>query len=168
MKAVDIDARRYAWTRGQALWRMAMPVPALLEDAAGAADGDQLGLMRHTARGVGRTCAVVLALVEYDARPIPSARVQPTWALEIIADHPLATACEVLILGDASLTIDGLLARCRALTTQVERIAGSTPDPMSPEGYFPAMARAREWLKLAEAVGEESFLPAEWTGALSS
>lgn len=168
MKAIETDVHRYAWTRGQALWRMAMPVPALLEDATGAADGDQLGLMRHTARGVGRTCAVVIALVEYDARPIPSARVQPTWALERIAGHPLADACEALILGDASLTTGELLERCRVLAAEVEQIAGSTPDPMSPEGYFPAMARAREWLKLAEAVGEESFLPAEWTGALGS
>ncbi len=166
MNAVDGDVRRYAWTRGQALWRMAMPAPALIDDAHGAADAGQLGLMRHTARGLARTCATVIALVVYDARPIPSARVAPTWALELIDDHPLAGDCEVLMHGDASLGLDELLERCVQLVAAVEEIAGSTPDPQSPEGYFPALARAREWLLLAEAVGEESFLPAEWTGAV--
>lgn len=165
MRTIDGDVRRHAWTRGQALWRMSMPVPALIDDAHGACE-DQLGLMRHTARSLGRTCATVIALVAYDARPIPSARVAPTWALDLIDGHALAPDCEVLMHGDASLSAAELLERCVALAAAVEQLAGSTPDPMSPEGYFPALARAREWLRLAEAVGEESFLPAEWTGAL--
>lgn len=166
MKSIDGDIRRHAWTRGQALWRMSMPVPALLEDARGAHDAGQLGLLRHTARGLGRTCATVIALVAYDARPIPSPRVASAWALDLIDGHPLAHDCAVLIDGDATLSADELLERCVRLSAAVEALAGSTPDPMSPEGYFPAMARAREWLKLADAVGEESFLPAEWTGAI--
>lgn len=165
MKTIDGDVRRYAWTRGQALWRMSMPVPALLEDARGAHAAGQLGLLRHTARNLGRTCATVLALITADARPIPATRVEPAWALELIEAHPLAAACAELIDGDARLDAAALLARCEALAAAVQELTGATPDPMSPDGYFPAMARAREWLRLAETVGEESFLPAEWTAA---
>lgn len=165
MQSIEGDVRRYAWSRGQALWRMSMPVPALLEDACGAAEAGQLGLLRHTARNLGRSCATVIALTTASARPIPSSRVEPAWALELIDGHPLAEACRELIDGNASLDAAALLARCEALAAGVEQLTGATPDPMSPDGYFPAMARAREWLRLADAVGEESFLPAEWTAA---
>lgn len=166
MKAIDGDVRRYAWTRGQAFWRMIMPVPALLEDARGAADAGQLGLLRHTARNLGTACAVTLAFVERDARPAPSPRAQAAWALHAIEGHELAAACETLIRGDASLSADDLLARCVDLCGRLDAIVGRTPHPMSPEGYFPAVSLMREWLRLAEAVGETGFLPKEWTGAL--
>ena len=74
MQSIEGDVRRYAWSRGQALWRMSMPVPALLEDARGAAEAGQLGLLRHTARNLGRSCATVIALTTASARPIPSSR----------------------------------------------------------------------------------------------
>jgi hypothetical protein len=166
MKAIDGDIRRYAWTHGQAFWRMAMPVPALLEDARGAADAGQIGLLRHTARNLGTACAVTLAFVEFDARPAPSPRAQAGWALDQIQGHPLADDIETLIRGDASLTGNELLAKCNALSDQIDAIVGKTPHPMSPEGYFPSMGLLREWLKLAQAVGEVGFLPREWTGAL--
>lgn len=165
MEAINGDLRRYAWTRGQALWRMSMPLPALLEDARGAHAEHQLGLLRHTARNLGRTCAAVIALRAYAARPLPASRVAPAWSLDVIDGHPLAAACAQLIDGDAALDADALLACCEQLAADVEALVGRTPDPMSPEGYFPAMARAREWLRLADVVGEEGFLPAEWTAA---
>jgi hypothetical protein len=165
MQAIAGDVRRYAWTRGQAFWRMAMPVPALLEDARGARDEGQLGLMRHTARNLAITIASTLALLLEDARPLPPTRAQPSWALDRIAGHPLAADCERLIRGDLSLSVDELYERCVALNAGLEELAGRAPDPMQPDGYFPALARTREWLKLAEAVDEEGFLPAEWTGA---
>src|ERR1700712_2741818 len=165
MQAIDGDLRRYAWTRGQAFWRMAMPMPALLEDARGAVAEGQLGLLRHTARNFGITCASTLALLLEDARPIPATRAQPSWALGRIAGHPLAADCELLIRGDSERTADELYNAMVALADALEELAGKTPDPMSPDGYFPALSRTREWLKLAEAVEEEGFLPREWTGA---
>lgn len=166
MQPISGDLRRYAWTRGQAFWRMAMPIPALLEDARGALDEGQLGLLHHTARNFAITCASTLALLLEDARPIPATRAQPSWALARIAGHPLAADCELLIRGDRSLSGEELYARCVALAAALEEVAGKVPDPMSPDGYFPALSRTREWLKLAEAVDEEGFLPGEWTGAI--
>lgn len=166
MKAIEGDIRRYAWTHGQAFWRMIMPVPALLEDARGAADAGQLGLLRHTARNLGTACAVTLAFVERDARPAPSPRAQAAWALAQIEGHELAADCETLIRGDASMSADELLAACVALSERIDLVVGRTPHPMSPEGYFPSLGLLREWLKLAEAVGETGFLPKEWTGAI--
>jgi len=166
MRELDGDVRRFAWTRGQAFWRMLMPVPALLEDARGAADAGQLGLLRHSARNLGTVCAGVIALAVHDARPAPAPRAQAAWALERIAGHELAAECEALIRGVDDAPAEELLARCVALCEAVEAIVGRTPHPMSPEGLFPALSRTREWLRLAEAVGEPGFLPREWTGTI--
>ena len=164
MKQLDGDIRRYAFTRGHAFWHMIMPMPALLEDARGAHAGGQLGLLRHTARNLGSVCAVTLAYVERDGRPAPALRARPAWALRLIEDHPLAASCESLIRGDDTLGADELLERCEALATAIDEIVGRTPHPMQAEGYFPSLALMREYLRLAEAVGEKGFLPKEWGG----
>ncbi len=166
MKQIDGDIRRYAFTQGHAFWHMIMPTPALMEDARGAHADGQLGLLRHTARNLGSVCAVTLAYVERDGRPAPALQARPAWALRLIEGHPLAEDCETLIRGDRTLGLDELLARCVALTEAIDAIVGRTPHPMSAEGYFPSLALMREYLRLAEAVGEKGFLPREWGGGV--
>lgn len=162
MKTIDVDARRYAWCRGQALWKMGLPVAALLEDLRGAVDAGQDGLARHSARNIAMTCGVVLALVLYYERPIPKPRMRASWARQRIAGTELGDECIALVQGSEGALAGELAERCESLVAGVRELVGDIPDPLTPEGYFPALALARDWLKLAEAVGEEGFLPLEW------
>jgi hypothetical protein len=163
MKTLDVDARRYVWCKGQAIWRISMPITALLEDLRGALADGQEGLARHTARNIGTNCAVVLNLVLFYERPFPPARMRAAWALERVASHPLGADCMTLVRSPRTLSAGELGEIAERLITSVRDIVGDVPDPMSPEGYFPALATARDWLKLAETVGVEGFLPKEWT-----
>ena len=86
-----------------------------------------------------------------------------SWALRGLGDHPLASVCERLVRGSEERSPAELLADSERLVEGVREILGEVPDPLTPKGYFPALALAREWLKLADAVGEEGFLPREWT-----
>jgi hypothetical protein len=163
MKTIETDARRYAWCHGHAVWRMGMPVAALLEDAHGALDAGQHGLVHRNARVLGQSCAVVLALVVRSACPLPAQPMRASWALGHLGDHPLAAECRALIRGEHTGSPAELVDRCERLVEAVRGHVGQVPDPLTPEGYFPSLATAREWLTLAEAVGAEGFLPLEWT-----
>jgi hypothetical protein len=163
MKTVDVDARRYVWCRGQAIWRMSMPITALLEDLRGALADGQEGLARHSARNIGQNCAVVLNLVLFYERPLPPTRMRAAWALERVVGHPLGADCLTLVRSPRELSAERLGEIAERLVAEVRALVGDVPDPMSPDGYFPALATARDWLKFAEMVGEEGFLPREWT-----
>jgi hypothetical protein len=56
-----------------------------------------------------------------------------------------------------------VVERCDRLVERVGALVGEIPDVLSSDGYFPALALARDWLKLLDAVGEEGFLPRDWT-----
>ncbi|NJC74045.1 hypothetical protein HC031_30670 [Planosporangium thailandense] len=163
MRALDVDARRYAWCRGRAVWWLGLPIAALLEDMKGAVTEGQDGLVHRNARMIGQSCAVVLNLVLHHARPVPALRVQTPWALERVGGHPLGRECERLVRAGWEVPAQSLVERCERLVAEVRALVGDVPDPLVPEGYFPSLAAAREWLKLAELVGEEGFLPKEWT-----
>jgi hypothetical protein len=162
VKTIDVDARRYAWCRGQATWWMGLPVAALVEDMRGALSEGQDGLVRRNARVVGQSCAVVLNLVLFHERPMPVQRMRASWALDRLAGHPLGEECRLLVTGRREWSAGELLARTECLVEDVRALVGDLPDPLVPEGYFPSLATAREWLQLIEAVGEEGFLPREW------
>jgi hypothetical protein len=163
VKAIDVDARRYAWCRGRAVWWVGLPIAALLEDLRGAVTEGQEGLVHRNARMIGQSCAVVLALVLGHGRPVPAIRVQASWALERVGGHRLGQECERLIRAGWEVPADELVERCERLVADVRALLGDIPDPLVPQGYFPSLAIARDWLKLAELVGEEGFLPKEWT-----
>jgi hypothetical protein len=163
VKPLDVDARRYAWCRGHAVWWIGLPVAALLEDVKGAVTEGQDGLVHRNARMIGQSCAVVLNLVLNYDRPIPPARVRAAWALERVGDHPLGQECERLVRAGWEVPAQALAERCERLVAGVRALLGDLPDPLVPEGYFPSLAVARDWLNLAESVGEEGFLPKEWT-----
>jgi|SRR5947209_4912736 len=165
MDTIDIDARRYAWCRGRVLWIMAMPVTAFAEDLEGALAAGQDGLVRAVARGIGDACAVVLNLVLHYERPIPAPNVRVSWALERLLDHELGRECWTLIAGNADEPADAIAGRCERLIVAVRELVGEIPNVLTPEGYFPTIHLARDWLKLLDAVGEEGFLPRDWTGA---
>lgn len=183
MRTVDVDARRYAWCRGQAMWRMGLPIVALVEDIDGALEAGQDRLVRHTARQIGLNCAVVLNLALNYGRPLPPTRMRASWALERLCQDAaeagaaattptgpssggptLGERCAALVRGERDAAPADLAREAKALVADVRAVVGEIPDPLTPEGYFPALALAREWLRLAEALGEEGFLPREWTG----
>ncbi len=164
MKTIDVDARRYAWCRSQATWRMGPMAQCLVEDLQGAVAEGQVGLARHVTRQLADLCAVTVALAEYHAKPVPPPNLRAAWALDVIQGHELAPECSALIRGvDDDEPLDQLLDRGTRLHQAVRDIVGDVPDSISPEGYFPALALARDWLRLLDAVGEEGFLPGEWT-----
>jgi hypothetical protein len=162
MKAVGTGARRYSWCRGQALWVVGMPVHTFLEDVRGAAEAEQDGLLRYTSRMIGEASAVALALALTSERPVPSPAMRGSWALSCLEGHELREDCWDLIRG---IDVDPpeLAARCEHLVARLHGVLGEIPNILTPEGYFPAIALARDWLKLMETVGEENPLPEEWT-----
>jgi len=162
MKTIDVDARRYAWCRGHAIWWVGLPIAALLEDMRGALSEGQDGLIHRNARMLGQSCATVLNLVLHQERPIPPARMRASWALARIGTHPLGQECESLVRAGWEVPAAELVQRCEHLVEQVRALLGDIPDPLLAEGYFPSLAIARDWLKLAELVGEQGFLPKEW------
>jgi len=163
MKAIDVDARRYAWCHGHALWLMGLESAQWMEDIEGAMRADQRGLVRYVSRAIGEECAVMLALVVRHAKPIPAPKMRGPWALEQLEGHELRDECWSLMRGirdDESP--EEVVMRCRQLLARVREVVGNVPDPLTPEGYHPALALARDWLELADAVGEQGFLPREW------
>jgi hypothetical protein len=163
MRTMEVDARRYAWCRGHAVWWIGLPVAALLEDMRGAVEEGQEGLVHRNARMIGQSCAVVLNLATRYERPLPPPRMRASWALPAVAGTPLGDECAALVRAGWEVPAAELVARCERLVAGVRAVVGEVPDPLVPEGYFPSLAVARDWLKLAEAVGEEGFLPREWT-----
>jgi hypothetical protein len=163
MKTIEMDARRYAWCRGHALWIMGGPVRSLIEDLEGALRARQDGLVRYCARAVGEACAVALNLILHYGRPIPSPTMRGSWALECLAEHGLRQECWELIRGVDDEPSEVIVERCSQLVSQVREMVGELPNILTPEGYFPALSLARDWLQLMEFVGEEGFLPRDWT-----
>jgi hypothetical protein len=163
MKTIDIDARRYAWCRGQAIWIMGPPVAQWMEDMEGAAAEGQDGLVRYCARQLGEACAVMIALAGLYEKPMPAPPMRGAWALERLEGHPLRDECWRLMRGSDSADAAELIEASKTLVQEVRAVVGHVPDPLTPEGYFPALGLARDWLKLLDAVGEEGFLPKEWT-----
>ncbi len=164
MRGIEVDARRYAWCHGRALWLLGLQSSQLLEDLEGAAAAGQPGLVQYSARWIGGECAVMLALVTHHGKPIPSPSMRAAWALDLIEGHELWPECWWALRGiDDETPADEVVARCTRLVDRVREVVGDVPNPLTPEGYHPALALARDWLKLSEALREESFLPEEWT-----
>jgi hypothetical protein len=162
MKTIDIDARRYAWCRSHALWILGMYALAFLEDVHGAQQAGQDGLQRHAARMIGDACAVALNVALNYERPIPSPAMRSSWALERLQGHELWQPCWELIRGVDDVSADEMVDRCESLIVQVCAIVGEMPNILTPEGHYPAIAMARDWLKLMDAVGEHGPLPTNW------
>lgn len=162
MKIIDVDARRYAWCRSRALWIIGMPVRSFIEDIYGAQQAGQENLVHFTARRIGEACAVALNVAVNYARPIPSPAMRGSWALEQLQGHELCQPCWELIRG-IDAPADEIVKRCDSLTTRVYEIVGEMPNILTPDGYFPAIAMARDWIKLLDAVGEQAPLPYNWT-----
>lgn len=167
MKAVQADARRYVWCRANALWTVSM-ARSLVEDAQGAQQAGQDGLLRYVARTLGEACAVAVHLVLSHERPMPLPALRASWALEQLQGHELWRPCWDLIRGDGEVPGPELVSRCEDLMTRTEAVVGEVPNVLTPEGYYPAIATARTWLELMDAVGEQGFLPASWTRTLQT
>jgi len=162
VRTVEVDAHRYAWCRSHALWIIGMPTSAFLEDVRGAQRAGQDGLLHYAARMIGDACAVALNLALNFERPIPSPAMRGSWALERLQGHELRQPCWELIRGVEGASAEEIVERCESLIAQVRTIVGEAPDILTPEGYYPALGMARSWLKLLDAVGEESPLPSHW------
>lgn len=163
MKVVEADARRYAWCRSHALWIVGTTTRSFLEDAHGAKQADQGALLRFVARMIGETCAVALNVALNRDRPIPSPAMRCSWALERLEGHKLWQSCWELIRGIEDVPAEEIVERCELLVTEVSAVVGEMPNPITPEGHLPAIALARDWIKLMDAVGEEPPVPYDWT-----
>lgn len=164
MKAIEVDARRYAWCRSHSLVMIGLPALTFLQDVQGAKQASQDGLLSYTGRMIGDACAVALNLALNYARPIPSPAMRSSWALEGVQGHELRQPCWELIRGIDDVSADEMVERCESLIAQVCAVVGEMPNILTPEGHYPAIAMARDWLRLMEAVGEqESPLPPKWT-----
>ncbi len=169
MKRIEMDARRYAWCRSQALWLLGPPAAQWAEDLEGAVAAGQVGLARHVTRQLAEDCAVILALATGYHRPVPVAILRGAWALKQIEGHELVSECRALIDGlEDDMPLEELAERAIRLQQRVREIVGDVPDPLTPEGYFPALALTRDWMQLLDAVDEEGPLPREWTGGSSA
>ncbi|MGH2907075.1 MAG: hypothetical protein ACRDKI_09960 [Solirubrobacterales bacterium] len=158
------DIRRYSWCRGHALWIVGLPTAAALEDLRGAIGSDNPGVGWYAARTVGECCAIAADLVLNQSRPLPPAALRSAVAMERLetTDESLAKACWQLISG-VDTTLEAAYERAQALVAEIVLLTGDTPNILSPEGYFPAIAMARDWYRLMDAIGEESILPTAWT-----
>lgn len=163
MKAIEADARRYAWCKSHALWIVGISAPTFLEDARGAQKAGQESLLRFIARMIGDACAVALNLELNRDRPIPGHAMRGSWALERLEGHELWQPCWELIRGMEDVPGEEIVERCERLVSEVDSVVGKMPNPLTPEGYYPAMALARDWIKLMEVVGEEPPVPSNWT-----
>lgn len=159
MRAIEVDARRYAWCRSRALLIMGESAPTFLEDAHGAQQANQGPLLHFAARMIGDHCAVALNVVLNHDRPIPTPAMRCSWALERLQGHELWQPCWELIRGVDDVPAVEIVERCEKLIAEVCAVVGEMPNPLLPEGHFPAIALARDWIKLMEAVGEEAQMP---------
>lgn len=162
MKAIEGDARRYAWSRSHALWTFGMTTRGFLEDARGAQQAGQESLLRFAARMIGDTCAVALNVALNRERPIPDHAMRSSWALERLRGHELRQPCWELIRGLDDAPAAEIVERCETLVAKSAAVVGEMPNPLTPEGHFPAIALARDWVKLMEVLGEESPMPKGW------
>jgi hypothetical protein len=142
---------------------MGPPVSQWLEDMQGAAADGQDGLVRYCARQLGEACAVMLTLAGLYEKPMPPPHMRGAWALERLHGHPLWDDCWNLMRGSETASAAELIEASKRLVQEARGVVGHVPDPITPEGYFPALGLAREWLNLLDTVGEEGFLPKEWT-----
>jgi len=163
VKTIEADARRYAWCRSHALWIIGMSAPTFLEDAHGAQEAGQGPLLHFIARMIGDACAVALNVALNLDRPIPNHPMRSSWALERLQGHELWQPCWELIRGIDDVPAEEIVERCERLVAKVGAVVGDMPNPLAPEGYYPAIALARDWVKLMDVVGEEPPLPSNWT-----
>lgn len=168
MKSPSSGASRFAWCRSQALW-LNLALVARIEDLRGAIEAGQSGLVRYSAMAIGEDCAVILALIERNSRPLPARGMRAAWALTRIRGHALWPECWRLVRSfDSSESDEEIGAACLRLVASTRAIAGDVPDGLTHDGYFPMLALTREWYRLLDALGQKGFFPDEWTRGASS
>lgn len=139
-----------------------MTTRGYLEDARGAQLAGQDALLRFAARMIGETCAVALNVALNQERPLPGPAMRASWALERLEGHELRQLCWELIRGSDDVPAEEILERCEALVGGSAAVIGEMPDPLTPQGHIPAIALARDWIKLMELLDEESLVPPGW------
>ncbi len=168
MRPIGSGAGQYAWCQSQLVWHN-LAMVARLEDLEGAFSADQRGLTRYSAIALGEDCAVILALAMTNQKPLPARNMRTAWALERIRAHPLHDDCWRL---SRSFPIDRPNAEvreeCLKLIRAVRAIVGDVPDGLTPDGYFPGIALARDWHKLLDGLHQEGFFLKEWTRSAKS
>jgi hypothetical protein len=164
MKIVEHDLRRYVWSWGQVLYRLGILIPSYVEDADGAFEAGQLQVAVRACRDLGEECAVTWLLAKTLMRPLPPLEYRLPMAIEAV---PAEGKADVLALvtgvSPASpATVGTLMEAAHRAADSAKSLIGSFPNILSPEGYFPALKIGGDWLRLAELVSEEDFLPHHW------
>ena len=86
------------------------------------------------------------------------------WALSRIRGHALWPQCWQLVRSFGASESDAeISAACLRLVAATRAMVGEVPDGLTSDGYFPALALARQWYSVLDALGQRGFLPEEWT-----
>lgn len=164
MKIIEHDLRRYVWSWGQVLYRLGILIPSYVEDADGAFEAAQLHVAVRACRDLGEECAVTWLLAKTSIRPLPPLEYRLPMAIEAV---PAEMKPDVLTLISgvrpvSPETVGALVETGHRAADSAKSLIGSIPNILSPEGYFPALKIGGDWLRLAEQVSEEDFLPHHW------
>jgi hypothetical protein len=164
MKIVEHDLRRYVWSWGQVLYRLGILIPSYVEDADGAVEAGQLQVAVRACRDLGEECAVTWLLATTFVRPLPPREYRLPMAIEAVPAEMKADVM-ALVRGVSPVspaTVETLMEAGHRAAENAKSLIGSIPNILSPEGYFPALKIGGDWLRLAELVSEEDFLPHHW------
>jgi hypothetical protein len=165
MRRLTTDARGFAFSGSQASWRLGFQCWGHLEDVQGALEADQVSTAVLAARGLVEHAAVVITLGVDEVHRLPPRWVRAAAALDRIDDESLRQDVALMLFGQIDADATSLRSTCeRVFAAAVDAVPG-TPNLLSPEGFFPAVKLAGEWLRVLEAVGLPHFFPDHWVQA---
>lgn len=165
MLIVRQDLRRYVWCWGQVLYRAGILIPSHLEDVEGAYDAGQFDVVVRACRDLAEECGLAWLLAGEYVRPLPPAPFRPALCRPAIPEDLRADFDDLVRGADPGdgKRIAEIVASGHRMAAQTQALIGSNlPNILTPDGYFPALKLGAEWLRIADQVSEEDFLPEHW------
>jgi hypothetical protein len=165
MEAVRQDLRRYVWCWGYVLYRVGILIPSYLEDADGALAAGQMSVAVRACRELADECCLAWLLASEHVRPLPPPQFRAPMS-RIAVPEELRADADRLFRGaspDDREQVSRLVSAAHRLAAATAALVGGDfPNILTPEGYFPALKLGGEWLRLAEKISEQDFLPDHW------
>jgi hypothetical protein len=165
MLIIRQDLRRYVWCWGQILYRAGILIPSYLEDADGAQAAGQLDVAVRACRDLAEECGLAWLLASDYVRPLPPAPFRASLSRPAIPEHLRASFDDLMRGIDPrdGKRVGQIVAAAHRIAAETQALIGrSVPNILTPEGYFPALKLGAEWLRVADQVSEEDFLPEHW------
>jgi hypothetical protein len=168
--SASADARRWVAFHGKGAARLMLTIQAEIDDIEGAVSAGQYEVAAFQARAAVVGCLSVRSLAvagEIDSPPDQLSFSPFAGLSEAEVGRGLSLAAAGLEIEDG-LGANAWLTRLRTYAAATEALLGfDEPLPVlrSPEGLYPALRLARQWLGLVEELGLPPLLPAQWTQA---